>query len=145
MAEPLSTYTGLHSLEKAHSSNSAIPCHAIGLGTVSLLGIPDKRISRKFQELQLSCFDRYSVRQLRTKHAVPESTCHTEAILKISKVVLEMVFLQLPVVQRQISMVEEVVREIVTYIAKYSTRKDLNCRKSIVSEDKVGQLVEWRR
>ena len=95
--------------------------------------------------MQLSCFDRYGVRQLRTKHAVPESTCHTETILEISKVMLEMVFLQLPVVQRQISMVEEVVREIVTYVAKYSTRKDLNRRKSIVSEDEVGQLVERRR
>lgn len=42
-------------------------------------------------------------------------------------------------------MVEEVVREIVANVAKYPTREDLNCRKSIVREDEVRQPVERRR
>ena len=92
--------------------------------------------------LQSSRLYRSGICQLCTKYLVPEATCHAESVLEISEVMLKVVFLQLSVVRRKISMVEKVVREVVTDVAKDPTREDLNCSKSIVSEDDVGKFVE---
>jgi len=73
---------------------------------------------------------------------IPESTCYTKTILVVHKVVLKMVFLQLPPVRRQGSVVQEVVGQIVANVAEYSSTKHCCGNRPIPVENEVCEFPE---
>ena len=80
--------------------------------------------------------------KLRSKDNVPESTRYTETILIVHEVVLQMVFLQLPPVRRQGSVVQEVVRQVVADVSKYCSAKHCGGNRPVPVEDKVCEFPE---
>jgi len=67
-----------------------------------------ERSSSSAQKLPLQGFS-WRRSKLSPEDDVPESACYTESIFVVHEVVLEMIFLQLPPVRRQGSVVQEVV------------------------------------
>jgi len=80
--------------------------------------------------------------KLGAKDDVPESTCYTKAILVIHKVVLEMIFLQLPPVRRQGSVVQEVMGQVVANIAEYTSTEHCCSNMPIPVENEVCEFPE---
>lgn len=83
--------------------------------------------------------------QLSTENPVPEAAGDTEAILVVSKVVLEMVLLELLVPRGKLLVVEEVVGEIVECVAEDTAAVSCGRRVPVVKEDSVRKLPKRRR
>lgn len=77
------------------------------------------------------------------KDDIPEAAGHSETVLIIHKVVLKVVLLQLSPVRGKHLMVKEVVREVVTYVPKYSTTENSSRNVPIPEEDGMRKFPEW--
>lgn len=75
---------------------------------------------------------------LRTEDRVPEFARDTEAVLVVEEVVLEVVFLQLLVPERQILVMQEVVCHVVARVAEHAAREHSNGNKPVPEEDEVS-------
>ena len=89
----------------------------------------------------LQSFD-WRCRELGAKDDIPESAGHTKAVLIVHEVVLKMVFLQLPPVRWQGSVVQEVMCQVVADITEYSSAKHSCANVPIPVEDLMCELPE---
>lgn len=93
------------------------------------------------------CLDdlRWTHLQLSTKHPVPKAASNAEAVLVISKVVLEMVLLELLVPRRKLLVMEKVVGHVIERVAKNTTTISSGRSIPIVEEYGVRKFPEWCR
>ena len=80
--------------------------------------------------------------QFSSKSPVPELACDTKAKLVVKEVVSKVVLLHLPVPEREVLVVEEVVRQVVTDVSKDASAIDSRGHIPIPPEESVGQLPE---
>lgn len=73
---------------------------------------------------------------------VPESTCNTKAIFVIHKVMLKMVFLELPPVCRKGLVVQEVMCQVIANVSEDAPAEDSSCYGPIPVEHSVCELPE---
>jgi hypothetical protein len=81
--------------------------------------------------------------KLRAKDDIPEAAGNSETVLIVHEVVLKVVLLQLSPVRGKRLMVKEVVREIVTYVPKYTTTENSSRNVPIPEEDGMCEFPEW--
>lgn len=100
-----------------------------------------------FNDKTLADLDDFAWRrcQLGSKYNVPEPTCNTKAILIIHEVMLEVILLQLSPIGWQISVMEEVVCQIIADITKDSSAKHGRCNMPVPEEDSMSKLPERSR
>lgn len=78
----------------------------------------------------------------RAEDNIPELACDAESVLVVEEMVLEVVLLQLPVVERQILVVQEVVRHVVARVAEDTTTKDGSGHTPVPVEHRVREIPE---
>jgi|SRR5690242_5511167 len=83
--------------------------------------------------------------QLSTKHPIPEAAGNAEAVLIISKMVLEMVLLELLVPRWKLLVVKEVVGHVVERVAKNATAISSGRSIPVMEEYGVREFPEWCR
>lgn len=96
-----------------------------------------------FQILACGSFRLHGRLQLCAKDVVPELAGDAETQFVVEEVVLQVILLELLVPEREILMVQEVVRQVVADIAKDAAAVDGRAEVPVVREDDTGQLPEW--
>ena len=81
--------------------------------------------------------------KLRAKDDIPEAAGNSETVLIVHEVVLKVILLQFSPVRGKLLMVKEVVREIVTYVPKYTTTENSSRNVPIPEEDGMCEFPEW--
>jgi len=111
---------------------------------ISSLTILRMQLSTETGKALLSLDNRCRIK-LGTKHLVPELASDSKAELIIEKMVSEMILLQLPVIEREVLMMEEVVGQVVADIAENATAVHSCGYAPVPEEEGVGELPERRR